>query len=152
MSEIDCQVALLLTTCFHKKMIGLVLRGILVAGNCLKTMTTDKLYQRIDCCYMLIHIQSLIWPATRPHYLLDFGSEKIGPRLIKLAFIVYIIHIHTDPAPRGGGHTRAVPLQMTACAPPNKNCDPTSEDCAPKKLTCSGLLECKSRPKLVFAQ
>ena len=30
---------------------------------------------------------------------------------------------------------------MTACAPP-------SEDCAPKKLTGSRLLECKSRPKI----
>ena len=43
------------------------------------------------------------------------------------------------PAPRGE-------FRMTACAPPNENC-------APKKLTVSGLLECKSRhktPKLVF--
>ena len=55
-----------------------------------------------------------------------------------------------DPAPRGG-HTRAVPPQMTACAPPNENCAPPSEDCAPKKLTGSGLLECKLRPKVVFA-
>ena len=39
-----------------------------------------------------------------------------------------------------GGHSGAVPPQMTACAPP-------SEDCVPKKLTGSGLLECKSRPK-----
>ena len=36
---------------------------------------------------MLIYTQSLIWPATRPHCLLNFGSEKIGPRTIKLAFI-----------------------------------------------------------------
>ena len=41
--------------------------------------------------------------------------------------------------------------QMTACAHPNENCAPPSEDCASKKLTGSGLLECKSRPKLVFA-
>ena len=56
-------------------------------------------------------------------------------------------------ARRHGGHTGAVPPQMTACAPPNENCAPQSEDCAPKKLTDSGLLECKSRPKtpkLVF--
>ena len=42
---------------------------------------------------------------------------------------------------------------MTASAPSNENCAPPSEDCAPKKLTDSGLLECKSRPKtpkLVF--
>ena len=37
----------------------------------------------------------------------------------------------------------AVPPQLTACAPP-------SEDCAPKKLTGSGLLERKPRSKLVF--
>ena len=51
-------------------------------------MTTDKLYQRIDYYCMLIYTQSLIWPATRPHYLLNFGSEKIGPRTIKLAFVL----------------------------------------------------------------
>ena len=47
-SETDSQVALVLTTCFHKKMIGPVLCGVSVACNFLKTMTTDKLYQRID--------------------------------------------------------------------------------------------------------
>ena len=36
---------------------------------------------------MLIYTQSLIWPSTRPQYLLNFGSEKIGPRTIELAFI-----------------------------------------------------------------
>ena len=45
-----------------------------------------------------------------------------------------------DPAPRGT-YTGAVPPQLTACAPP-------SEDCAPKKLTGSELLERKSRSKL----
>ena len=49
-----------------------------------------------------------------------------------------------------GGHSGAVPPQMTACAPPNGNCAPPSEDCAPKKLTGSKLPECKSTPKLVF--
>ena len=78
-------------TCFRKKMICLVLCGVLVARNSLKTMTTDKLYQRIDYYCMLIYTQSLIWPATRPHYLLNFGSEKIGPRTIKLTFIMYIL-------------------------------------------------------------
>ena len=48
MSETDCQVALVLTTCFHKKMIGLDLGGLSVACNFLKKMTTDKLYQRIN--------------------------------------------------------------------------------------------------------
>ena len=59
-------------------------------------MTTDKLYQRIDYYCILIYIQSLIRPATRPHYLLNFGSEKIGPRTIKLAFIVHILHIRNN--------------------------------------------------------
>ena len=47
-SETDCQAALALTACFRNKMIGLVLCGVSVACNFLKTMTTDKLYQRID--------------------------------------------------------------------------------------------------------
>ena len=44
-------------------MIDLVLRGVLVAGNSLKTMTTNGLYQRIDYC-MLISTQSLVSLAT----------------------------------------------------------------------------------------
>ena len=52
------------------------------------------------------------------------------------------------PAPRGAYRGRA--RQLAACALPNENCAPPSEDCAPKKLTVSGLLECNSRPKLVF--
>ena len=52
------------------------------------------------------------------------------------------------------GHFGAVTPQTTACAPQMKIVPPPqSEDCTPKKLTCSGLLECKSRPKtpkLVF--
>ena len=48
MLKTDCQVALVVTTCFRKKMIGLVLCGVSVALNFLKTMTTDKPYQRID--------------------------------------------------------------------------------------------------------
>ena len=42
---------------------------------------------------------------------------------------------------------------MTGCAPPKRTLCPPSENCAPKKFTGSGLLECKSRPKtpkLVF--
>ena len=35
---------------------------------------------------MLIYTQTLIWPATR-HFLLNFSSEKIEPRTIKLAYI-----------------------------------------------------------------
>ena len=51
----------------------------------------------------------------------------------------------------GAFRGRAPPPQMTSCAPPNENCAPPSEDCAPMKLTGLGLLECKSRPKLVSA-
>ena len=44
-------------------MIGLVLCGVLDACNSLKTITTDKLYERIDYINcMLIYTQSLIWP------------------------------------------------------------------------------------------
>ena len=56
MSETDCQVALVLTTCFHKEMIGLVLCGFLVACNSLKTVTTEKIYQRIDL-YVNLHTE-----------------------------------------------------------------------------------------------
>ena len=72
-------------------MIGLELCGVLVACNSLKTMTTDKLYERINYYCMLIYTQSLIWPATRPHHLLNFGSEKIGSRTMQLAFIMCIL-------------------------------------------------------------
>ena len=48
-----------------------------------------------------------------------------------------------------GGYRDRTP-QLTACAPQTKIVPPPSEDCAPKKLTGSGLLERKSRSKLVF--
>ena len=95
MSETDCQVASVLTTCFHKEMIGLVLCGVLVTCNSLKTMTTEKIYQRIDYYCMLVYKQSLIWLATRPHYLLNFGSEKIGPRTIMLALCICYVYIYS---------------------------------------------------------
>ena len=59
-SETDCEVASVPTTCFHKERIGLVLCEVLVACNSLKTMPTDKIYQRIDYYCMLIYTQSLI--------------------------------------------------------------------------------------------
>ena len=53
---------------------------------------------------------------------------------------------------RHGVHSGAVPPPKWLLVPPKRKlCPPPSEDCAPKKLTGSGLLECKSRPKLVFA-
>ena len=60
MSETDCQVAVVLTTCFLEKMVGLVFCGVLVACNSLKTITTDKLYQCIDDYCMLIYTKSSI--------------------------------------------------------------------------------------------
>ena len=53
--------------------------------------------------------------------------------------------INPGPAPRGAFRGRAPPIDCL-CPPKQKLCPP-SEDCAPKKLTDSGLLECKSRPK-----
>ena len=53
------------------------------------------------------------------------------------------------PAPRRVFRGRA-PNSNECLCPPNENCAPPSEDCALKELTGSGLLECKSRPKLVF--
>ena len=95
-SGTDCQAASALTTCFHKEMIGRVLCEVSVACNSLKTMTTDKIYQCIDYYCMLIYTQSLIWPATRPNYLLNFGSKKIGPRTTILALCIYYILYYND--------------------------------------------------------
>ena len=81
-------------------MVGLVLCGVLVACNSLTTMTTDKLYKRVDYYCVLIYRQSLNWPATRPHFSLDFRSEKTGPRTIKLA-CKYIFLIAVRPAVLG---------------------------------------------------
>ena len=59
------RLSLELTTCFHKEMISLVLCGVLVACTSLKTMTTDKLCQRIDYDCMSIYTQSLKRYQTR---------------------------------------------------------------------------------------
>ena len=54
------------------------------------------------------------------------------------------------PSATGGACRGRAPPNDCLC-PPNENSAPPSNDCAPKKLTRSGLLKCKSRPKLVFA-
>ena len=38
---------------------------------------------------MLIYYTDLNLAPTRPHYSYNFGSEKIGPRTIKLALYIY---------------------------------------------------------------
>ena len=71
--------------------------------------------------------------------------------LHKISFFCwwYLVSVYQRQTRSHGGHIEAVPPQMTACAPQTKIVPPPSEDCAPKKLTGSRLLECKSRPKLV---
>ena len=85
MSETDCQVALVLTTYFHKKMIGLVLCDVSVACSFLKTMTTDKLYQRIDLCVNLHTEFNLARYQTT--LFVEFWFKKNSTRTIKLTFI-----------------------------------------------------------------
>ena len=41
-------------------------------------------------CYSKSVYQFNLDPYTTPHYLLHFGSEKIGPRAIKLAFTLEV--------------------------------------------------------------
>ena len=68
----------------------------------------------------------------------------MGPRTL--------LYGRTSPAPRGG-IPEPCPPKWLLVPPTNENCAPPSEDCAPKKLTGSGLLECISRPEtpnLVF--
>ena len=68
-------------------MVVLVLVGVLVAGNFLKTITTDKLYQRVDYFGTLIYAPEFnLARYYTQHYSLNFGSEKIRPRTIKLAY------------------------------------------------------------------
>ena len=66
-------------------MIGLVLCGVSVACNFFKTMTTDKVYQRIGLYVNLLTEFNLARNQTT--LFVDFGLEKIEPRTIKLAFI-----------------------------------------------------------------
>ena len=59
----------------------------------------------------------------------------------------------TRPGATGGGISGPCPPNECLCPPPKRKLCPPSEDCAPKKLTGSGFLECKSRretPKFVF--
>ena len=65
---------------------------------------------------------------------------------VKLSTSCGAVHTNVSfQARRHDGAFRGRAPQMTPCAPP-------SEGCAPKKSLESGLLECKSRPKLVFAR
>ena len=51
---------------------------------------------------------------------------------------------HSGPAPRGSFRGRA---PKSLLVPPKRELCPPSENCAPKKLTGSVLLECKSSPE-----
>ena len=53
-------------------------------SNCNYRILVKEILLEID--FIEISFISSIWPATRPHYLLNFGSQKIGPRTIKLAY------------------------------------------------------------------
>ena len=66
-------------------MIGLVLSGVLVACKFFKTMTTDKLYQHIDL-WVNLHTEFNL-ACNQTTLFVNFGSEKIEPSTIKLAFI-----------------------------------------------------------------
>ena len=61
---------------------------VFVTCNSLKTIATDKLYQRIEFyCWMLIYTQSLVWPATRPHYSLNFVFGGLVPSRLPVVVI-----------------------------------------------------------------
>ena len=54
----------------------------LVACNFLKTMTTDKLYQRID---LYVNLQAEFNLALyKTTFFVEFWFKKIGPRTVKL--------------------------------------------------------------------
>ena len=65
-------------------------------------------------------------------------------------FSLIILYIQWYRPSATWGNSGAVPPEMTACAPPNENCASPSEDCAPEEINRLGLLEGKSRPKLLF--
>ena len=86
-------------------------------------------------------IKSAPRPPTSGSWGLHLQTLQTAP-LIANSWLPY-------PAPRGANRGRAPPTDCLC--PPNENCaPPPSEDCAPKKLTGLGLLERKSRSKLVF--
>ena len=41
---------------------------------------------RLEIGFIEIGFISSNWQATRPHYSFNFGSEKLGPSMIKLAY------------------------------------------------------------------
>ena len=59
-----------------------------------KRLCDLQVYSNLSSCNYRIFVKKIlleigfigsIWPATRLHYLLNFGSEKKGPLTIKLA-------------------------------------------------------------------
>ena len=61
---------------------------------------------------------------------------------------IYCIIYQSNPAPRGAYRGRAPPNDCL-CPPKRKLCPPKRGLC-PEEINRSGLLDCKSRPKLVF--
>ena len=84
MLETDYQVALLLRLLLaftnKKKCLvlpyGLALCGILVACNSLKTITSDKLYQRIDYFRMLVYTREFNLARYQTTLFVEFWFRK----------------------------------------------------------------------------
>ena len=53
-------------------------------SNCNYRIFVKEILLEIGC--IELGFISSSWPATRPHYLFNFGSEKLRPRTIKLAY------------------------------------------------------------------
>ena len=89
---------------------------------------------RHETCSMLflISFNPLFWSPTPP-------SSNCA-----------LVMLHWSRPGATGGIPGPCPHKWLLVPPQTKIAHPPSEDCAPKKLTGSGLLECKSRPKLVF--
>ena len=111
---------------------------LLLYAKMLKDTETEK--HRLFCLIFIIGVISI-------------GGEGAGPlgrSLCLIAGPVALRHTVNQTRRHGGAYRGRAPLN-DCLFPLNENCALPSDDCAPKKITGSGLLECKSRPKMVFS-
>ena len=93
------------------------------------------------------------WKAKK-FYVLVINQNSVSTPIPRLAAAInrsmsrWVLTrgvLKSGPAPQGAIRGRA---PINHCLfPPKRELIPPSKDCAPRKLTCLGLLECNSRPE-----
>ena len=119
--------------------------------NCIRNLNQLDKQNHVSIAWFPAHTKIHVNEVADCLAKSEFKSEIHGPE--PFITVPYASCVSTRPGAKGEHSGAVSPPNDCLCPLQTKIVPPPSEDCAPKKLTGSGLLKCKSRPKtpkLVF--